>query len=156
MLIPENSYTQKNMENTIKNNINIINEKKQFVSLLKPEFVKCNLINKELTIKFIVEEWELNPQNSLHGGITATIFDTTFGFLCKYFSNNNPITTISLTTNYLKPIWNGDIIKANTKIVSLGKNIINLTGEIFTNENDIISATSSASFMILKNKKCSH
>ena len=72
-------YTQENMEDNIKNFVNSINSQQKFISMLKPAFGNCNIETKELTLKFHVDEWMLNPQNALHGGITTAIFDTTFG-----------------------------------------------------------------------------
>lgn len=145
-------YNQKHMEESIKHFINSINNQKKFISYVNPQFKSCDFINKELVLKFNIQEWELNPQNSLHGGITASVLDTTFGYLAHYFSENRYVTTISLTTNYLKPIWKNDTIEVHGKIASLGKNIVNLTGEINIPERNIIAATATASFMILQNK----
>ncbi len=145
-------YNQEHMEESIKHFINSINNQKKFISYVNPQFKSCDFINKELVLKFNIQEWELNPQNSLHGGITASVLDTTFGYLAHYFSENRYVTTISLTTNYLKPIWKNDTIEVHGKIASLGKNIVNLTGEINIPERNIIAATATASFMILQNK----
>lgn len=145
-------YNQEHMEESIKHFINSINNQKKFISYVNPQFKSCDFTNKELVLKFNIKEWELNPQNSLHGGITASVLDTTFGYLAHYFSENRYVTTISLTTNYLKPIWKNDTIEVHGKIASLGKNIVNLTGEINIPERNIIAATATASFMILQNK----
>ena len=145
-------YNQEHMEESIKHFINSIKNQKKFISYVNPQFKSCDFINKELVLKFNIQEWELNPQNSLHGGITASVLDTTFGYLAHYFSENRYVTTISLTTNYLKPIWKNDTIEVHGKIASLGKNIVNLTGEINIPERNIIAATATASFMILQNK----
>ncbi len=145
-------YNQEHMEESIKHFINSINNQKKFISYVNPQFKSCDFTNKELVLKFNIQEWELNPQNSLHGGITASVLDTTFGYLAHYFSENRYVTTISLTTNYLKPIWKNDTIEVHGKIASLGKNIVNLTGEINIPERNIIAATATASFMILQNK----
>lgn len=145
-------YSQEHMEESIKHFIKSINSQKKFISYVNPQFKSCDFINKELVLKFNIQEWELNPQNSLHGGITASVIDTTFGYLTHYFSENRYVTTISLTTNYLKPIWKDDIIEVHGKIASLGKNIVNLIGEIIIPERNIIAATATASFMILQNK----
>lgn len=145
-------YSQEHMEESIKHFIQSINNQKKFISYVNPQFKSCDFINKELVLKFNIQEWELNPQNSLHGGITASVLDTTFGYLTHYFSENRYVTTISLTTNYLKPIWKDDTIEVHGKIASLGKNIVNLIGEINIPERNVIAATATASFMILQNK----
>ena len=145
-------YTQESMEDSIKKFVNSINSQKKFISMLKPAFGNCNIETKELTLKFHVDEWMLNPQNALHGGITTAIFDTTFGYLAHYFSENRFVTTITLTTNYLKPIWLNDDIEVTGRIVSLGKNIVNLIGEIKIPERNVVAGTATASFMILQNK----
>ena len=147
-------YSQEHMEESIKKFVDDINRQDtRFMSFMKAEFVRCSLEKKELTLKFKVLEWELNSQNSLHGGIISSMFDSTFGFLGHYFSDNRYIATISLTTNYLKPIWKDEEIEVRVKISSLGKKVINLMGEmVIPKRNETIAGTSTASFMILDHK----
>ena len=122
------------------------------ISLMNPAFFHCNALEKTLTIRYYVEDWELNPQGSMHGGLIAAAFDNTFGLLTHYFAKGNFITTVELSTKYLKPIPKGCHILIKAKICSIGRTISSLSGEAYIEETDTLASTSSSTFMILRNK----
>ena len=122
------------------------------IRLMEPSFVDCNITNKTLTMRYYVEDWELNPQGSMHGGLIATSFDNTFGLLTHYFAENNFITTVELATRYLKPIPKGCHVLIKAKICSIGRTISSLSGEAYIEETDTLASVSNSTFMILRNK----
>lgn len=117
--------------------------------LLAPRFVSCNFKEKAAVIAFGVDDWQLNPEGGLHGGIIVTGFDVSFGLLCHYFAKQRMISTINLFTTFLKPILPTDVVNYHVHIVSYGKTIVNLVGEARLDRDNILAATASASFMIL-------
>ena len=46
----------------------------------------------------------------MHGGLISTVFDGTFGALCHYWGKQRFITTVSLSTTFLKPVLPGDTL----------------------------------------------
>lgn len=119
---------------------------------MQPRFVSCNLAQKEITIAYQVEEWELNPQGSMHGGLLCAAFDNAFGMITHYFAEDNFITTVDLATRFLKPIPMGSELTITVKVRSNGRTLVSLTGEAYVNQ-ELLAATSSSTFMILRGKK---
>ena len=99
-----------------------------------------------------MEEWELNPQGSMHGGLLCAAFDNAFGMITHYFAEDNFITTVDLATRFLKPIPMGSELTITVKVRSNGRTLVSLTGEAYVNQ-ELLAATSSSTFMILRGKK---
>ncbi|MBQ3567773.1 MAG: PaaI family thioesterase [Anaerotignum sp.] len=118
---------------------------------LVPHFVSCDFANREATIGFEALEWELNPGGSLHGGIIMTCFDVSFGLTCHYFAKQHMVTTVNLTTTFLKPVLLGDMVHYHVKVTNLGRTLISLTAEATTMRNgkEILVGTATATFMKL-------
>lgn len=123
------------------------------INLMKLEYVECNLEEKTLTTRLHVVDWELNPQGSMHGGLVSTVFDTTFGLLTHYYAEHNFITTVELSTRYLKAIPKDCHILVKAKACHIGRTLVSLTGEIFIEETGILASVCNATFMIVRGKE---
>ncbi|KXL54166.1 thioesterase superfamily protein [Anaerotignum neopropionicum] len=120
------------------------------VPKIEPKFVSCNFEEKTVTLSFDVLEWELNPQNVIHGGIIATAFDTTLGLLCHYFTKPQVVITVSLNTTYHKPIFMGDAFYIKAKMEFQGGSLCNITGDAWTQNNSVLAASATAVFKALR------
>lgn len=116
---------------------------------MAPKFIGCNFLDGTLEVAYEALDWELNPQNIIHGGIISTAFDTTMGMLSHYYVKPHVVTTVSLNTTFHKPIMMGDTFHVKAKIEFLGRSLSSTTGEIFTKEYDVLAATATATFKIL-------
>lgn len=119
------------------------------LALLRPSFLSCSFEEKKLEITFDVKEWELNPEGGLHGGMIVTGFDVTFGLLCHYYAKQHLVSTVNITTTFLKPIRPDDTVHYHAQITSLGRTLVSMTAEARLEREDILAATATATFMIL-------
>ena len=119
------------------------------VERMNPRFVSCDFARREACLAFEVYDWELNPGGTLHGGIIVTGFDMAFGLTCHYYAKQHKITTVNLTTTFLKPILQGDTVNYHVKITSLGRTLVSMTAEARLSRGDILAATATATFMRL-------
>lgn len=127
-----------------------LSSKKGIMPLLAPKYVAGNAEERTTVFSFQVQDWQLNPEKSLHGGMITTFMDMAFGITCHYFSQKEMVTTVSQMTTYLKPILPNDTVYCHTRITSLGRTIVNMVGEIRTERDDILAATATTSFMVLR------
>jgi Uncharacterized protein, possibly involved in aromatic compounds catabolism len=143
------------MEETIQQVIHVTKNECGFgvIELMQPRYIDCSYESKELSIMFHVEKWELNPQGSMHGGLVSAAFDNTFGMLTHYLADDCFITTVDLATRYLKPIPEDTDLLIKVKACSSGRTLVSLTGEAYIIGEDILAATASSTFMILRNKE---
>lgn len=119
------------------------------LSLMDPQFTSCDFAEKALVLTFAVQEWELNPEGGLHGGIIVTGFDMSFGLLCHYFAKQHMICTVNLSTTFLKPVQPDDTIHYQVHIVSHGRTLISMIGEAWLERDHILAATATTTFMVL-------
>lgn len=89
----------------------------------------------------------LNRNGVVHGGVFATMLDTTIALTAR--SNCGfLVSTINLNINYLANISSGKLI-ATSKILQQGYRFIIAEGQI-TDENGNVLATGSGTFKILR------
>lgn len=120
------------------------------VPKIEPKFVSCNHGEKSVTLSFDVLEWELNPQNVIHGGIIATAFDTALGLLCHYFTKPQVVITVSLNTTYHKPVFMGNTLHIKAKMDFQGRSLCNITGEAWTQKDSVLAASATSVFKALR------
>ncbi len=96
------------------------------IAKLEPKFVSCDFQAGEAVMEYEALEWELNPQSMVHGGIIITGFDTSLGMLCHYYAYPNVLTTVSLSSTFVRPIRMGDTMVFHSKIKSFGRSLVTL------------------------------
>ena len=67
------------------------------------EFHSCSAAERSLTLRYPVQEWELNHMSTMHGGLIAAAVDTTSGALTRNLTGCTVTPTINLNINYLLP-----------------------------------------------------
>ena len=125
--------------------------KQGIIKQMNPSFVTCSYEQKTLTIQFVVQDWQLNPQGILHGGILVTAFDTAFGLLCHYYAKQNMINTIEINTTFLKPVPGNCKYNITVKANHVGKTITSMTAQALS-ETNVLLATASSSFIRLADR----
>lgn len=124
--------------------------KDSVLQLLQPKVVSCDYENRTAEFAFAVQEWQLNPEKGLHGGILVTGFDVSFGLLCHYYAKQHMVSTITIDTTFLKPIQPTDVIHFKVKMTHKGRTVYHLTGEAWLERDNILAATSTSAFMRLE------
>ncbi|MCI9488005.1 MAG: PaaI family thioesterase [Lachnospiraceae bacterium] len=97
--------------------------------MMKKTLVSCSEETAEVTLAYEVEEWELNPNGVMHGGLIGTAIDTACGMVTRYMSENLLASTVSLNVDYLRPVSGGDRLLVTAKLVRLGGHVANLRAE---------------------------
>lgn len=115
---------------------------------LKGEFVSCNDERKEVTVRYPLQEWEINGINSLHGGIIAAMFDLAMCMSIYAYSQEEVPPTVSLTTNFLRPVKMEGYVDVVARATSIGKNFGTSYAELIIPESGKIAATGLSTFAI--------
>lgn len=122
------------------------------IAKMEPAFAACNFQDGESILEYEVQQWQLNPQNMVHGGIIITGFDTSLGMLCHYYAFPHILTTVSLSASFVRPIHLGDTMVFHSKIKSFGRSLVTLDGKAYLKSTGELAATSTATFKILHYK----
>ncbi len=122
---------------------------------MKPRFIHCDFEKGTAEMAYEVLDWELNPQDMIHGGITSTALDTSMGMLCLYYQHQSAPTVVTVTMNvtFLKPILLGDVFHIHSKLDSLGRTLGTVNAEVRLERDNILAATCTATFMTVHPKK---
>ncbi|MED4015463.1 MULTISPECIES: PaaI family thioesterase [Sutcliffiella] len=93
-----------------------------------------------------------NSIGILHGGLTATILDSTMGTLANNsLPDDKAVVTTEMKVNFLKP-GIGDAFRCVANIIHKGSKIIVVEGKVFS-ENHKLIAHSTGSFFIINRKR---
>lgn len=116
---------------------------------MDPRFVSCDFEKGTVDIAFDGLEWEMNPEQIVHGGITSTALDTTMGMLAHYYTHLSAPTVVTVTMNitYLKPIQLGDTFHIKCQLDSLGRTLATVKAEVRLERDDILACIATATFM---------
>lgn len=77
----------------------------------------------------ISKHW-LNPMNTLHGGLMATIIDDAMGVAVYSLGLPEFCTTLNLSVDYFVPVNAGDELQASAEVVKAGRQIIHVICEV--------------------------
>lgn len=95
----------------------------------------------------------MNPRYQMQGGIIGSLFDLAMGFLGAYYVEDSYLTTLDLTTHFIKPVPFGDTLVMDLELLSQGKTILNLRGTARLERSGILAAAAEGTFMIVKGMK---
>ena len=105
-------------------------EDNMITTRLQPRFVDFDPATPSITIAFPVLPWELNINNMVNGGISATMLDATMGTL-SYAISGGFTPTISLNVSYLRPVPAEGTILVRAVATMAGRTVICLNGELW-------------------------
>jgi uncharacterized protein (TIGR00369 family) len=110
-------------------------EKSPFYNHLGLEILDFD--ENKVKIKLGVQEHLLNANETLHGGVLASMLDFIQGMLLRSITKTKCV-TISLNTHFLASVSSGEVF-AEARILQLGYKIASLEGEIKDASNHLVA-----------------
>lgn len=110
-----------------------------FRDLLGMELVTINAERAEVQLK--IDSQHLNSHGTLHGGVLATMIDTSGGHAgsyCPQLHSMRKAVTLSLTTSYIATASSG-IVRAVGRKRSAGRTIFTASVEVFDDAGKLIA-----------------
>lgn len=101
-------------------------------------------------VKLTVDDKVENANHSLHGGAIASLLDMAMSLTLRS-TYRDPITTVSLTTNFISPAAFGKTVYASATIVSSKRRMQYVEAKI-EDEDGLIIANGVGIFSLLKRK----
>ena len=112
------------------------------------EFYACDPQEKTLTLRWPVQDWELNHMSTMHGGLIAASIDTTSGALVRNLTGCKVTPTINLNINYLLPATAGDALLVTAKADRIGRHLANIHTECRSQNTGKLVAAAMVNFML--------
>ena len=119
---------------------------------LKAELVSCDDATHELVLQFPLQQWQVNGLGTLHGGIVNTMMDLAMSMVVYCFSRQSIPPTISMTTNYLRPVPMEDYVLIRTRLTSLGKRNATAYCEAIVPKSGKVACTAIGTYAVLEKK----
>lgn len=89
---------------------------------LKAELSSCSDEERALTLRFPLQDWQVNGLGTLHGGMVNAMMDLAMSMAVYCFSRKSIPPTVSMTANYLRPVpMDGGCVLIKARLTSLGK-----------------------------------
>ncbi len=99
------------------------------MQMMKMELADCSYREQSITLCFPVEHWQLNPLNTMHGGLSATACDSAGGLLTRVAAFTGITPTVSLNMTYLAPILEDTHLMVKAKVGHLGRSLAQISME---------------------------
>ena len=121
-------------------------------SRLKAELVSCDDATQEIVLQFPLQQWQVNGLGTLHGGIVNTMMDLAMSMVVYCFSRQSIPPTISMTTNYLRPVPMEEYVLIRTRLTSLGKRNSTAYCEAIVPKTGKVACTAIGTYAVLEKK----
>lgn len=141
-------------ESWLKEELNFINNTMAHTlnGRLKAQFESCDENLKEITLRFPLEDWQVNGLGTLHGGMSSAMMDLAMSMAVYCFSRETIPPTISMTTNYLRAIPMEGSVLIKTKLTSLGRRNASCYCEAIIPSSGKIACTATGTYAIIQKK----
>jgi len=115
----------------------------RFNSMIHPEFYSCSAKDRSLTAAFPVQEWMLNPNDTLHGGISGAAVDIVMSVLTRFLLKKRYTVTVQLNTNFLKVVRRGETFVVHVTADHAGRRCVMTHAYVTTDASDepVMTAT---------------
>ena len=110
-------------------------EKSPFFSNMGFEVVEFE--ENKVLIKLQIKEHFMNVNETLHGGVHATMLDQVLGMVTRVTTNTR-CATVNLNINYLAPTTSG-VVFAKATIVQQGYRIVTAEGEVYDEQGKTLA-----------------
>ena len=114
---------------------------------LAPVLRGCNAGEKTVDIGFTVQDWMLNPNGTLHGGLLSTAIDMGFSVVARYFAKKRVTVTVQLSVNFLRVIKNGEQFTVHVQADHVGRRSIVAHATVTAESSPKSAATATAVLM---------
>ncbi len=110
--------------------------------------LKSGLVTDETAVfGFVPEDWCLNHYDGVHGGITASVFDTCMGFTA-HAACGALVTTTNLSLDFLRPMT-GKSYTVYVEYTHIGRTLISEYARMVDDATGELCAVCTGSYMII-------
>ena len=122
---------------------------------MQPVFRSCDDAAREITIEFPLLDWEVNGIRTLHGGMESAMLDLTMTMIVYAYTRTGVPPTVSMTTNYLRPVpmGQGGCVLVKAKLTSCGRRNATAYSELIIPESGRIAMTAVGTYAVAAPKQ---
>ena len=119
-----------------------------------PSYYSSDDEAKEVTMEYPLLDWEVNGIHTLHGGMGSTMLDLTMSMVVYAYTRTGVPPTISMTTNYLRPIpmGQGGTVLVRARLTSCGRKNATAYCELIIPESGKTAMTAIGTYAVIAPK----
>lgn len=102
-----------------------------FNAMLGARLYSCSYEGRQVVLAVETQPWMANPNNIVHGGVTASLLDLTMGLLARYCSGGGMTPTVSMEVSYLLPAPLGQTLLIGAELTHGGFSLCHVTGRAY-------------------------
>ncbi len=106
----------------------------------------------QFTLRFPLEDWQVNGLGTLHGGMSSTMMDLTMSIAVYCFSRQTILPTISMTVNYLHAVPMEGSVLVRARVTSLGRRNATAYCETIVPGSGKVACTAIGTYAIIPKK----
>ena len=84
-----------------------------------------------------------NPYGNIHGGMMSLVIDEAIGWAVVSLDTDNHYTSLTLNVDFLYAIKEGERLRAESKVLRVGKKIIAVECHVYDMENRVLARANS-------------
>lgn len=115
--------------------------------MLAPRFSGCSAKTRSLSVSFDVQEWMLNPNGTLHGGVLSTAVDMVISVLSRFLAEKRLMVTAQLSMNFLRTIRSDDTFTVTVVADHVGRRSVIVHAWVNVSSSEKSAATATAVLM---------
>ena len=103
-----------------------------------PEVVSCNHDTRELVLRFRFEDWMLNCNGVMHGGIISLFMDSSMGWMSSSWAEEAPpapTPSISMNITFLEPVFPCDSVLVKVHLTAMKSRIAYVSASLYKEED---------------------
>ena len=122
------------------------NQRSDINQMMTVTFARCSAEERYLELYHQMAEWEINVIGTMHGGLISFLLDATMAIACRAYTGDQVTPTLDIHVNFLRPVRQGSVVQTRGTVTHVGRRIVNLTAELWTEKREKLCATASATF----------
>lgn len=142
----DNAPTKETMEERVLAELRRRTQRDDINRMMPMELVGCSPEARCVEVSHELSDWELNFMDTMHGGLISFLLDSTMAITGRAWTGDRITPTLNLQVSFLRPVKKGSLITTRATITHVGRRVINLTAELWTDHPDRPCATASGTF----------
>ena len=129
--------------------INTRREKEGTINAMMDMTIKgLNVQEKQVIILFPVSSWQLNPANTMHGGLLCCAMDIAMASCAYSYSNAVSTPTISMGVTFVSGVREDDVLEARACCDHVGSRMIQTRVVLYSTTAKKVVATATGSYAL--------
>ena len=95
------------------------------------------------TLNIMVRHDMTNPYGNIHGGMMSLVIDEAIGWAVVSLDADSHYTSLTLNVDFLYSLKEGERLRAESKVLRVGKKIINVECHVYDMEGKILARANS-------------